>query len=342
MHVSRQRTFATYRGPAFKLAGLIVPLLLLAGCLGMDVQGLPGASGAPASRTPGAPASAALAPGVSTAEAGQGWRTAADVTVTPAPAGSDQGPADNATPSPDDQAQTITAVQFTGTVENVPGGNNWEGAWRIGGHTVYVSPSTVVDQQRGRLGQGAQVSVEGWSRPDGAVDAGWLHVLSGVDAGTPAPAVGGPNVTPPVGTATPVPATPQPLAGTATPVPATPQPAASESENDDQSWNRGGRQIVFRGVIEDLPASGLVGDWRVDGRVIHVSSGTRIRQQHWALGTGALVQLHGWQQPDGSIDASSIDTKNPRSAGGPEHPGNGNDKGNGNGNGNGNGKGGGD
>ena len=58
------------------------------------------------------------------------------------------------------------------------------------------------------------------------------------------------------------------------------------------------------------------------------------------------MQVIGWPQPDGSINAAQIETKNPNSAGGPEHPGNsGNhqgsgDNGQGNGNGNGNDKGG--
>jgi hypothetical protein len=320
MHARRKRTITTNSGLALKMAGVIVVILLLAGCTSLSA-GVPNTQ------------SAAAVAGVSTAEAQQGWMTAANVTVTPAPASPTQGPADNSTAAADNQAQTSAAVQFTGTVGIVPSGNNWEGVWRIDGHTAYVSPSTVVDEQRGGLGKGAQVEVEGWSRPDGSVDAGWIHVLSGVAASTPAAAIGGPNVTP---TAT---ATASATSDPATSVLANPQSAAPESENDSQGGNRSGRQLEFRGVVESLPASGLVGDWRVSGRIIHASAGTRIRQQHWALSRGALVQILGWLQPDGSINAASIDTKNPRSDGGPDHPGNGNDNGKGNDNGNGNGKG---
>lgn len=329
MHARRKRTIETNSGSALKMAGVIVAILLLAGCAGMSAW-VPNTQ------------SAAAVPGVSTAEAQQGWIRAADVTVTPAPASPTQGPADNSTPAGDNQAQISAAVQFTGTVAIVPSGNNWEGAWRIDGQIVYVSPSTVVDEQRGGLGKGAQVEVEGWSRPDGSVDAGWIHVLSGVAASTPAAVIGGPNVTPAAGnapTAAPTAtATASATGGLATPVPANPQPAAAESENDSQGGNRSGRQVVFRGVVESWPASGLVGDWCVSGRKIHATDGTRIRQQQWTLGPGALVQVLGWLQSDGSTNAASIDTKNPRSAGGPDNPGNGN--GNGNGNGKGNGKGG--
>lgn len=316
-------------------------IVLLAGCSAVSAAG-----GTTQSAAAGAPT-------VSTAEAQQGWVTAADVTVTPAPGTPTPGAqADNSTATAA-QAQAGAAVQFTGNVTATPGSSNWQGAWQIGGHTVYVSPSTIVDQQHGTLGQGAQVEVEGWSRPDGSVDAGWIHVLSGAPAGTPAPNFSGSNVTPAASsgaTATPAPGN----GATATPAPANAQgeepenkDQQEESENNDNSQaanQNNGRRVVFRGIVESLPDSGLVGTWRVSGRDVHVAAGTRIRQQQWPLVQGALVQIIGWQQPDGSIDAASIDTKNPRSAGGPEHPGNngngnGNGKGNGNGRGNGNGHG---
>jgi hypothetical protein len=71
----------------------------------------------------------------------------------------------------------------------------------------------------------------------------------------------------------------------------------------------GGGQFDFRGTIESLPAFGLIGEWRVGGRIVRVSASTRINQERAAAVIGALVEVKGSLQPDGSVDATEVEVK---------------------------------
>ncbi len=72
----------------------------------------------------------------------------------------------------------------------------------------------------------------------------------------------------------------------------------------------------LKGTINSLPNSaGFVGDWNVAGRTIHVSATTVIDAEHGAVAVGAFVEVHGIQQPDGSINAARIEV-NPSSGNG--------------------------
>lgn len=72
----------------------------------------------------------------------------------------------------------------------------------------------------------------------------------------------------------------------------------------DASGPRGGFEL--KGVIESLPAGGLVGDWVVSGVTVHVSAETMINQEHGAAAVGAKVEVKGTQEADGSITACCI------------------------------------
>jgi hypothetical protein len=66
----------------------------------------------------------------------------------------------------------------------------------------------------------------------------------------------------------------------------------------------------LKGAIESLPAGpGFLGDWRVAGRTVHVTSATKLDQEHGSFAVGALVEVHGTMRADGSIDASRIELK---------------------------------
>lgn len=71
----------------------------------------------------------------------------------------------------------------------------------------------------------------------------------------------------------------------------------------------------LHGTIEQLPASGFVGDWRVSGRTIHVDSSTRIKQEHGHVAVGAAVEVKGDQRGDGSIDANTVEVESGASSG---------------------------
>lgn len=76
-------------------------------------------------------------------------------------------------------------------------------------------------------------------------------------------------------------------------------------------------QVRFLGVVKTLPASGLVGDWSVEGKfvwqqavsqtvTVHVTTTTRIDQTMGQAVVGALVEVEGIPQADGSINARVI------------------------------------
>jgi uncharacterized protein (TIGR03437 family) len=72
----------------------------------------------------------------------------------------------------------------------------------------------------------------------------------------------------------------------------------------------GGLPIVFAGKIEELPSTpNRVGDWKVGGKIIHVSSTTKIDTERGQVAIGALVTIEGLLQTDGSINALEIEVK---------------------------------
>ncbi len=77
-------------------------------------------------------------------------------------------------------------------------------------------------------------------------------------------------------------------------------PAAPASASDAY-------QVQFTGKVNSLPATGLIGTWKVAGRTVHVSTRTAIDQTDGRAKVGATVQVEGFRQADGSISATSID-----------------------------------
>lgn len=68
--------------------------------------------------------------------------------------------------------------------------------------------------------------------------------------------------------------------------------------------------LVFFGNIQALPsAPSLIGDWKVSGRVVHVTLMTKLVQITGPIALGGCVEVHGTANPDGSITATEIDTK---------------------------------
>ena len=67
--------------------------------------------------------------------------------------------------------------------------------------------------------------------------------------------------------------------------------------------------IEFQGTVVTLPASGLVGDWLVDTRTVHVFATTKIEQEKGPVATGSCVEVKGQAATDGSINATEIQDK---------------------------------
>src|SRR5437870_988339 len=67
-------------------------------------------------------------------------------------------------------------------------------------------------------------------------------------------------------------------------------------------------EVEFTGVIQSLPNTpGFIGDWVVSGRIVHVTSATRIDQEHGKVQVGVTVKVEGTQLTDGSVDAKEIE-----------------------------------
>lgn len=65
--------------------------------------------------------------------------------------------------------------------------------------------------------------------------------------------------------------------------------------------------VEIFGAVEQLPATGVAGDWKVAGTVVRVSAQTRIDQDGGPLAVGACVEVKGTRNSDGSIGASEIE-----------------------------------
>jgi len=78
----------------------------------------------------------------------------------------------------------------------------------------------------------------------------------------------------------------------------------------------GGGENSFQGPIESLPAGGLIGDWRVAGRTVHVSAATEIRQENGPAIVGAQVEVRGAPQADGSTNATRVEVLSSSGGGG--------------------------
>jgi hypothetical protein len=75
------------------------------------------------------------------------------------------------------------------------------------------------------------------------------------------------------------------------------------------------------GLVEALPAAGLVGTWRVASRNIVVLAATQIDTEHGGVAIGTRVEVHGTANADGSVTAGDIEvqaggTATPSPAGG--------------------------
>ena len=227
-------------------------------------------------------------------------------------------------------------TKFYGTIQQMPA-SGFIGTWIVSGRTVNVSNATRIEQEHGPAIVGAYVEVKGYLRADGSVDATKIEVKS--SPGAP----GGGGYTKFYGTVEQMPADgfigTWIISGRVTTVTATTRieqehgPAVVgayvevegylqadgsvsatkiEVKSSPGSGGGGGNvgYVKFYGVVEDLPATGFIGDWVVSGRTVRVDASTRIEQEHGTVRIGAFVEVKGIQQADGSVNATKIEVKN--------------------------------
>lgn len=68
-------------------------------------------------------------------------------------------------------------------------------------------------------------------------------------------------------------------------------------------------EVELDGVVEAMPATGMVGTWQVSGRTVTVTDATEIDQEEGALAVGSMVEVEGVEQPDGSITARELEVE---------------------------------
>lgn len=71
----------------------------------------------------------------------------------------------------------------------------------------------------------------------------------------------------------------------------------------------------FYGTVQSMPA-GMYGTWLVSSRVVQVTPATRIKQKYGPISVGSYVEVKGWLQSDGSVNATKIEGKSGGGGGG--------------------------
>jgi len=226
--------------------------------------------------------------------------------------------------------------QFQGTIETLPTDIH-NGPWTVSGRTVRVTNATQIDQEHGPVAVGAYVEVKGWLQGDGSVDAtkidvksspgggggddnGYLKYYGTVESLPNGTLIGDWSVsgrTVHVTAATQIDQEHGAVAVNA-------YVEVKGSQRADQSMDASkievkmgagsgdsGRSYTqFNGTVSTMPANGgLVGDWTIDGRTVHVDAATRFEQEHGLVTVGANVEVKGWLEADTSITAVKIEVK---------------------------------
>ncbi|MBI2686884.1 MAG: hypothetical protein HYX27_11255 [Acidobacteria bacterium] len=73
----------------------------------------------------------------------------------------------------------------------------------------------------------------------------------------------------------------------------------------DNSTPTGSVEIF--GAVEQLPASGLVGDWKVAGTTVKVTAQTKIEQEGGPVAIGSCAEVQGTRNADNSLSAAKIE-----------------------------------
>ncbi|MCI0666091.1 MAG: DUF5666 domain-containing protein, partial [Acidobacteria bacterium] len=76
------------------------------------------------------------------------------------------------------------------------------------------------------------------------------------------------------------------------------------AKNDDE------REVEFIGVITNLPDTrGFIGEWAIFRARVKVTDSTKIDETNGKVAVGAIVEIKGIKQDDGTILATEIEVK---------------------------------
>ncbi|HEX8685258.1 MAG TPA: DUF5666 domain-containing protein, partial [Pyrinomonadaceae bacterium] len=221
----------------------------------------------------------------------------------------------------------VSFFEFEGTVQTLPATPGLLGDWVIGGRTVHVTSLTRIDTGDCTIAAGSRVEVKGVVRPDGSVDAVKIECddetdefeFAGIVTTLPNTAgfvgdwvVDGRTVH--VTSATEIDQDDALLsAGALVKVEGTRRADGSIDAREIEVL-RGATDVrpvptfELHGFIEQLPATpGLVGDWVVSGRTVHVTSATLLRQGASTFAVGDFVEVRGTLRADNTVDALTIE-----------------------------------
>jgi uncharacterized protein (TIGR03437 family) len=67
--------------------------------------------------------------------------------------------------------------------------------------------------------------------------------------------------------------------------------------------------VHFTAKIKHLPDVGLVGEWRVGERTVHVGEDTGLHDEHGPFDEGACVEVEGGLRENGTVEASTVETR---------------------------------
>ena len=228
-------------------------------------------------------------------------------------------------------------VEFKGPVQAMPA-SGFIGNWMIGGRAVTTTALTTIDQSDGPLVMGAIVEVKGTqTAPGDPVMASKLEVESAIggdddddddesDGDITGPieslpdgtfignwVVGGQAVIVlsttrldqkhggfVVGAIVEVEGTPTPDGFVASKIKTKKSEGAPEPEDD---------QLKIEGLIEALPADGLIGLWTVGGIQVEVTEDTKLEDEDGPFVVGAAVEVKGFPLEGGGVQATKIETE---------------------------------
>jgi hypothetical protein len=223
-------------------------------------------------------------------------------------------------------------TQFEGIVEAMPVGG-FVGDWVIGGKAVQSNAATKIEQEdgplvvganvevKGTLGDGGvilatKIEVEGAGDDDGSMDdgeiKGAIETLP-VDTFIGTWTVAGQQVIVltttrldqedggfVVGAIVEVHGTPGPDGLVASKIETKSSVAPPEPEDD---------LLKIEGLIEMLPADGLVGLWKVAGVDVQVTTTTKLEEEDGPFAVGVPVEVKGFPLVGGGIEATKIETE---------------------------------
>ncbi len=218
-------------------------------------------------------------------------------------------------------------VTFIGKVDELPSTPGLVGDWKVSRLVVHVTSATKIDEERGQVAVGSVVEVTGLAQIDGSINALEIVVKPDVANGIPVKFLGRveklPDARGRIGDWVVSGRTVRVTADTRINQEHGEMMIGSLVEVEGLAQLDGvilaGRIevkpnvdnptlfVFFRGIIESLPnTTDFIGDWKVSGRAVSVTADTKIDQERGKVVVGALVEVSGILQADGSVKALKI------------------------------------